>query len=125
MITVDYSIQATKKLLGDQAKAMAKASKKGEAQVNKTLMCFVFHDVFPSFSLSPPFSFSLFLPPSFSLPSFSLSPPFSFSLFLPLSFYLPFSLSLSPSFLLCFRLRNLRQHTRHNLMISPRVRRTK
>ena len=95
MITVDYSIQATKKLLGDQAKAMAKASKKGEAQVNITLMCFVFDVVFPSFSFSPPFSFSLFLPPSFSLPSFSLSSPFSFSLFLPLSFYLPFSLSLS------------------------------
>lgn len=76
MITVDYSIQATKKLLGDQAKAMAKASKKGEAQVNKTLMCFVFYDVFPSFS---PFLFlslpsSLFLPPFFSL-SLSLLPP--------------------------------------------------
>ena len=98
MITVDYSIQATKKLLGDQAKAMAKASKKGEAQVNKTLMCFVFHDVFPSFSLSPPFSFSLFLPPSFSLPSFSLSPPFSLSLssFLSLSTSLSLSLSLLP-----------------------------
>ena len=74
MITVDYSIQATKKLLGDQAKAMAKASKKGEAQVNKTLMCFVFYDVFPSFSpflslpFSLPFSLSLsLLPPLFQV----------------------------------------------------------
>ena len=42
MITVDYSIQATKKLLGDQAKAMAKTSKKGEAQVkcNTDVFCF-------------------------------------------------------------------------------------